>query len=292
MRSLLANQVQIFKKSRRGQIGLLLLLVFFIMAIIGPFVAPFGPQEKCFTGDEALARFSPPTAGHIFGTTWQGRDVLSQVLYRARSTFLVGIFSAIIAVFFGANIGLLSGYFGGVLDDFFMRVTDIAYGMPFLPFVLVLIALTSGGGGGGNIFTLVIGIAALLWRTTARTVRAEVMSIKQREFVTWARSKGGSHLRILYKHIAPNVLPIITLYTALSMVWAVLTEASVTFLGFGNPATPSWGFMLYRVFISGAISFAWWWIFPPAICIVLFVLSGFLIGQAYEEVGNPKMKQM
>lgn len=292
MRSILANQIEIFKQSRRGQIGLLLFLVFFILAIIGPLVAPFGPQEKSFNKSGELARFNPPNGRHIFGTTWQGRDVLSQVLYGARSTFLVGIFSAIIAVFIGANIGLLAGYFGGYLDDFFMRVTDIAYGMPFLPFVLVLIALTSGGGGEGNLFTLVIGITALLWRTTARTVRAEVMSIKEREFVTWARSKGGSHFRILYKHIAPNVLPIVTLYTALSMVWAVLTEASVTFLGFGNPATPSWGFMLYRVFISGAISFAWWWILPPAICIVLFVLSGFLIGQAYEEVGNPKMKQM
>lgn len=292
MKRLLQDQVEIFKKSRIGKVGLIIFGCFVLVAIFGPLIAPHGQLVK-FKGPEGqLLRFSPPTWRHPLGTTWMGRDVLSQVILGTRYTLSVGLFSAIIGVFIGTNIGLISGYFGGYIDDIFMRLTDVAYGMPFLPFALVLIALTSGGGGTGAIIQLIIAITALNWRTTARVVRAEVLSFKEREFVSWARSKGGGHLRIMFKHIAPNLLPIVSLYTALSMVWAILAEASITFLGFGDPNSPSWGFMLYRVFTSGAISFAWWWFLPPAICIVLLATSGFFIGQAYEEVANPELKQL
>jgi peptide/nickel transport system permease protein len=167
-----------------------------------------------------------------------------------------------------------------------MRLTDIAFGIPFLPFAIVLIALT-----GPSIMNIILTISILLWRTTARVIRSQVLSIKERPFIISAKVSGASHFRIMYVHILPNVLPMSFLYIALGIAWATLVEASISFLGFGDPQLISWGQMLYYTFLTGSARSDWWNVLPPGLCITLFVISAFMIGQAYEEVINPRLRK-
>jgi len=167
-----------------------------------------------------------------------------------------------------------------------MRITDIAFGIPFLPFAVVLIALTRP-----SIWNIILTISCLSWRTTARVIRSQVLSLKERPFIQAAKVSGGSDLRIMYVHILPNVLPMSFLYVALGIAWATLTEASLSFLGFGDPRMISWGQILYYAFINGSARSAWWVVLPPGICITLFVISAFMVGHAYEEMVNPRLRK-
>jgi peptide/nickel transport system permease protein len=158
------------------------------------------------------------------------------VIIGSRVALIVGFIAAIFLSFIGTNVGLIAGYYGGRLDSFLMRMTDIAFGIPFLPFAVVLIALTRP-----SIWNIILTISCLMWRTTARVIRSQVLSLKERPFIQAAKVSGGSDLRIMYVHILPNVLPMSFLYVALGIAWATLTEASLSFLGFGDPRMISWG---------------------------------------------------
>jgi len=170
------------------------------------------------------------------------------------------------------------------VDDVLMRLTDIVFGIPFLPFAVVLVALLRP-----SIWNIVLTISCLLWRTTARVIRSQVLSLRERPFVRAARVAGASDLRIMYVHLLPNVMPMSLLYVAFGVAWAVLAEASLSFLGFGDPRMVSWGQMLYAAYISGSIRHAWWSVVPPGLCITLFTASVFLIGREYERVVNPRL---
>jgi peptide/nickel transport system permease protein len=220
------------------------------------------------------------------GTTAMGRDILSQMLFATRTTVLIGLVSGLISILIGANLGLLSGYYGGRMDEILMRFTDIIYGMPFLPFLIVLIALF-----GRSFWFVIIAICCIVWRTSARVIRAQTLSIKQRQFILAAKARGCNDLRIIYGHIMPNILPLLLLYTSFNIAWSVLAEAGASFLGFGDPNNLSWGGMLYNLWISGKVRTAWWWFAPPAICIVLLVSALVFVSRAYEEVANPRLKQ-
>jgi peptide/nickel transport system permease protein len=189
-------------------------------------------------------------------------------------------------VFVGFNVGLVSGYAGGRIDDLFMRIVDITYGIPFLPFAILLVSLLRP-----SVWNIVLTISLLFWRTTARVIRAQVLTLRERPFVTSARASGAGPLRIMYLHIAPNVLPLALLYVALGVGTGVLTEAGLAFLGFGDPRMVSWGGMLNVAFHTGSIRLAWWWVIPPGIGIALFVISTFLVGRAYEEIVNPRLHE-
>jgi peptide/nickel transport system permease protein len=227
-----------------------------------------------------------PSLTHWFGTTQSARDVLSQTVWGTRVALIVGIISAFCVTFIGTNIGIISGYYGGKIDDILMRIADIAYGIPFLPLCMLLVALLEP-----NIWSIILGIVTLFWRTTARVIRAQVLTLKERPFVWSAKAAGASDLRIMYLHIAPNVLPLSLLYLALGVGWGVITEASLSFLGLGDPLKMSWGYMLFDAFSVGAMKRAWWWIIPPGICIALVVVSFFLVGRAYEEFVNPRLRR-
>jgi peptide/nickel transport system permease protein len=144
---------------------------------------------------------------------------------------------------------------------------------------------------GPSLWNMIIAISILMWRTTARVIRSQVLSLKERPFITAAKVSGAGHLRIMYVHILPNVLPMSFLYVALGIAWATLAEASLSFLGFGDPLMFSWGQMLYYAFLTGSTRSAWWTVLPPGICITLFVISAFMVGQAYEEVVNPRLRR-
>jgi len=267
-----------------GAVGGVLLLVFTLVAIGAPWFAPFDPLAVNYFPGGELARLSPPDGTHWLGTSYYGRDVLSQLIYGARVSLLVGIAAAAITVAIGANIGLWAGYAGGRLDALLMRVTDIAFGIPFLPFTVLLVALLQP-----SVWNIILTISVLQWRSVARVIRAQTLSLKTRPFIRAARVAGASRARIVYRHIFPNLIPLILLNVAFGVAYAVLAEASIGFLGFGDPGRVSWGSMLHDAYITGSLSRAWWPVVPPGLCIMLFVLSAFLVAREFERFADPRL---
>ena len=198
---------------------------------------------------------------------------VSSMIFQSAPPFITGILLLIVLI-------------GGKLDEVLMRLTDVVYGMPFLPFIIVLIALF-----GRSKWFVMLAIVLIVWRTSARVVRAQTLSLKQRQFVAAAKVRGCGAVRIIYRHIMPNILPLLLLYTAFNIAWSVIAEAGASFLGFGDPDQLSWGGMLYELWISGKSRVAWWWFALPSIAIVMLVTSLVFISRAYEEVANPRLKQ-
>jgi len=263
--------------------GAIMLLILVLLAIFGPFFAPYDPWEPQYSETGAL-RLTPPSAQHWLGTDSNARDILSQLLYGSRIAVGMSILAASMIVFIGTLIGLTSGYFGGAIDAILMRITDAAFVIPSIPFVAVLVALTRP-----SLFNIVFAITFLYWRSSARVVRGQVLSLKERPFVKASRASGASSFYIIRKHILPNVLPFVTFYAAIGVQGAVIAEASVSFLGFGDPGLMSWGKMLQYAFAIGATRVAWWWVIPPGTMISLLVLSVYLLRRGYEEVVNPRL---
>ncbi|MFO8090404.1 MAG: ABC transporter permease [Desulfatiglandaceae bacterium] len=280
-----ASQFAIFRQDKLGMAGLVILLFFIALAVFAPYIAPHDPMETLMNPDGTMARMQPPSLDFPFGTDRMGRDILSQVIIGSRVAVGVGVLCAIMVVIIGTNVGLIAGYFGGKVDDILMRITDIVYGIPFLPFAVILVALLDP-----SIFNIILAIVLITWRSTARVVRAQVLTIKERAFIEAAKVSGAGNFRIIYRHIMPNVLPLSFVYGALSMGWAILTEASVSFLGYGDPLLMSWGKIIFMCYVAQAIMVAWWWVLAPGLAIILLVLSGFFIGRAYEEVVNPRLR--
>lgn len=268
-----------------GRIGLVVLLGFLFVAVAGPSLAPFDPLGVNYLPGNRLARLREPDAVFLLGTTYHGRDVFSQLLVGARVSIVVGLVSALIVVVIGTNVGLVAGYFGRGTDAVLMRITDIAFGIPFLPFAVLLVALLRPSLG-----NIILTISCLLWRSAARVIRAQVLSLKEQPFVRAASVAGASHARIIYGHLLPNILPIALLYTALGVAYAVLAEASLSFLGFGDPNTVSWGTMLYDTYLTGSIGRAWWWTLPPGFCITALVLAVFLVARDLEAAVDPRLR--
>jgi peptide/nickel transport system permease protein len=270
-----------------GAVGLVIILFFVLMAIFGPMVAPHGPFDVTDAQSGGIARLSPPSASSPMGTTNQGLDVFSQLLWGARVALTVGVTSALGSIILGTLVGLVAGYFGGWTDEVLMRITDVAFGIPFLPTALVIISIT-----GPSLALIILLITLFLWRTTARVIRAQVLSLKARPFVWAAKAAGASQARILFVHIAPNVLPLSFLYMAIGVQGGVMLEAALSFLGFGDPNVVSWGSMLNEAFKAGAMRTAWWWVLPPGLALSLFVVSVFMVTRAYEEMLNPRLREI
>ncbi|MCC7347212.1 MAG: ABC transporter permease [Variibacter sp.] len=286
LRDRVRGAVRFLAADRVGFAAWLVLLFFTVLAVAGTTLAPHDPIESLYRDNGSLARLEPPSREFWLGTTNLGQDVLSQVIAGTRIPITVGVISAVFVVFIGTNVGLIAGYYGRHVDDVLMRVTDVAYGIPFIPFAIVLISITGIG-----ITNIILAITLLLWRTSARVVRSQVLSLKERPFVLAARLAGASNFRILYRYIAPHVMPLALLYMAFGVAWGILAEASLGFLGFGDPERISWGQMLYYAFRSGSIRIAWWWTVPPGLAIVLTVASFYLIGRTFEVVANPRLRE-
>jgi peptide/nickel transport system permease protein len=286
IKEIASSQFHIITRHKFGVFGAVILAVFGLVALFAPILAPHDAWETLKTPEGRVAILKPPSGQFPLGTTMMGRDILSQMIYATRTTVLIGLTAGLISILIGANIGLLSGYYGGRLDEALMRFTDIVYGMPFVPFLIVLIALF-----GRSIWFVILAICCIVWRTSARVIRAQTMAIRQRQFIQAAKARGCSDLRIIYGHILPNIMPLLLLYTAFNIAWSVLAEASASFLGFSDPNNLSWGGMLYELWISGKIRTAWWWFAWPSVCIVLLVSALVFISRAYEEVANPRLRK-
>jgi peptide/nickel transport system permease protein len=265
-------------------VGAAIYAVIAVMALFADWLAPYDPRAILRTGVR-VARYLPMSPSHWLGTTSSGRDVLSQVIFGARAALEVGLTAAFAVVAIGTLAGLLAGYLGGWTDRVVTWLSDIVLGLPFLPFMLVLAALTRPGTG-----VVVFTVAALLWPNTARVIRAQVMSLRERAWVEAARVTGCSTPRIMFIHVLPQVLPLAALYGSVAIGWAILAEASASFLGFGDPQTLSWGVMLQEAYANQALSRgAWNWFAPPGAAIMAMVLAGFLISRGSEKLLFPKL---
>ncbi|WP_435101085.1 ABC transporter permease [Halarchaeum sp. P4] len=281
----LVAHFQFLASDRPALAGFVVLVTFAFLGVFGPMLAPHDPiRANIQNAQGTILRLHAPTLQAPFGTTAYGKDVFSQFLAGARPTFIVGVVGGVATGAIGFLVGLVSGYFGGWVDELLMRLTDLTFSLPLMPMALLLLTFIQP-----NIWIITLIIAAFLWKMPARVIRSEVMSVSERTFVKSARSSGAGHLRTMFVHVAPNVLPIAFLYTAYGVAWSIAAQASLAFLGFGDPTTTSWGRMLRQVFASGSIRVAWWWVIPPAVGIAAVTTSVFLIGRAYEEVINPEI---
>jgi len=282
--SMVRNIWRIFTRYKSGVLGFFMLLSIIILAVFAPWIAPFDPTMVAeATAADVLA---PPSREHILGQDETGKDVYSSVLYGSRISLLVGFAASLIIVAVGTAVGMLSGYLGGRVDVVLMRITDAILVVPALPLMLVIIAVA--GRGIKNII-LVIGL--LTWTYMARVVRAQVLSVKERQFVLRARSIGAGHLRIMVNHILPQVLPVIFAEATLDVSYAILSEATLSFLGLGDPTLISWGSMLNRAFMQGAVTRgAWWYLIPPGIALAWVTLGLTLLSGALQEIINPRLR--
>lgn len=275
------------------RLSMLTVAFFMFVAILAPVLAPNPPLQRQYqTADEIMIeKWADPAimgadTGYILGTTAEGFDIFSQLIYGTRAALLVGLIAAVFTAGIGTMVGLVAGYYGGKVDDTLMRVVDFLYGMPMLPTVIILVALL-----GPSLWNIIFAVIILQWRSTARVIRSQALSLRERPFVKAAQVAGASDWHIISRHLAPNVLPMSFLYGSFAIAWAILTEAGVSFIGLGDPNTVSWGTMLQASRAYSALQFgAWWWFVPPGICIGLLVISGFLIGRGYEEITNPKLQ--
>lgn len=273
-----------FWRNRMALLGALMLLVVVVMAFLAPWLAPFDPDASVRVTIDNI--YAPPDATHWLGTDDAGKDVLSSVIYGARVSLFVGFFASFISLVIGGLVGLIAGFYGGRVDNLLMRLTDILLVIPDLPLMIVLIALLGRGLG---ILILVIGI--LGWTGTARVVRAQTLSVRERKFVQRARAIGAGNFYIVRRHIFPLVFPLMVVNAVLVISAAILNESTLAFLGLGDPTRLSWGQMLNFAFRRGAMSAgAWWALAPPGLAIIWVVLGLTLLGNGLERIFNPKLE--
>jgi peptide/nickel transport system permease protein len=272
-----------FRRRPMAMVGLFMLLAVVFVAVFAPWLAPYDPHESIdVTAADILA---PPDADHLLGRDDAGKDVLSLLIYGARISLLVGFTASFMSIIIGTTVGLTAGYYGGRVGNTLMRVTDFLMVIPTLPLMLVIISVW---GRGIEKIVLVIGI--LYWTYTARLVRSQVLSVKERKFVLRSRAIGTGHFRIISRHIFPQVLPLIIAQAVLDISTAIIAESSLAFLGLGDPTAISWGMMLNFAFERAISRMAWWFLLPPGIAIVWVSLSLVLIGTAIEDIVNPRLR--
>lgn len=265
---------KVVSQDRMTSVYFSILLIIFLMGIIGPMITPYGYQERLYTDAGELLRSHPPSLSYPLGTTEEAYDTLSRLLYGARPTVITGLLGGGIIISIGGAVGLVSGYYGGRVGDLLMRVTDFMYGVPMIPFAIVLLALF-----GMSFVMSIIVIGLILWRSSARVIRSQVLQIKERSFVQSAQATGASDLRIVVKYILPNVAPMMALMFAMGLGYAIIVQASLAFVGVVDPFVPSWGVMLRNAYQSGYMGTALWWSLPPGILISATVLSSFMFGR-------------
>jgi peptide/nickel transport system permease protein len=272
-----------FRRHRTGVAGLVVLVLFGLMAVFAPLIADPAGLSRTQAAGEILAG---PSSSLWLGTDEYGRSVLTLLIYGARVSLLVGLFATVISMVLGTVIGIASGFIGGRIGGLLYRLTEWFLVIPFLPLALVLATLL-----GGSLFTVGLVIGVTSWPGTALLIRSQTLSIKQRPYLERARVLGAGSWHQMARHILPNVMPMVFANTTLTVAGAILAETTLSFLGFGDPGRVSWGTMLESAFSNGALTLgAWWFLFPPGICVVLVVLSFTLVGQALEEIFNPRLR--
>jgi ABC-type dipeptide/oligopeptide/nickel transport system permease subunit len=247
------------------------------------FEATFHGQSTINVDNLGLAFLG--TAYGVLGTDALGADLLAQNMWGTRISLLVGLVASFLGIGIGLIVGLIAGYKSGLADETLMRFTDMILVIPVLPLLIVLIAVL-----GASIYNLILVIGLLSWMGFARVIRSQVLSLKERSFIEAAKASGAGTGRILARHIFPNIVSLTYVNLALTVPAAILTEAALSFLGLGDPTTPSWGHILNDVELYQAAG-SWWWVLPPGIAIALLSLSFVLMGYALDEIFNPRLRR-
>jgi peptide/nickel transport system permease protein len=264
----------------KAVVALTVLVAFTVMAIAARLT---GLQS----GDADVANiYGAPSAQHWLGLDDAGRDVLTQLLIGSWPTLLIGLSAACVAMMIGGAVGLMAGYSRGWLDLLLLRVTDYFIVVPALPFAMVITAVWGPG-----IFHMIVVIGVLLWATTARVVRAQVKSGRERVYVQRVRILGASHLHVIVRHVLPEVMPLIATTGALAVAHAILMQAALEFLGLGGAESLSWGTMIRFAFQRDALlNGAWWFVIWPGVAISLVIASCYWLSQSVEKAINPRLR--
>ena len=275
-----------YRTSSAGLVGLGIILFFMALAFLAPYIVPDPMDVENWYNEDV---FLPPSWVKIFdpeaqtygilGSDHVGRDTLSGVIWGSRVSLVVGFVAAILTLFIGLLVGLVAGYIGGKVDDAICRVIDLVLTLPVLPLMVILVATVGSG------IWIIIGVIGLVWWTwTARIIRSQVLTLKERTYVEASRALGANNMHVISNHILPGVLPLLFANATTMIAFSILAEAGISFIGLGDPTKMSWGLMLFDAMNFGAfVQFAWWIIIPPGLSIALVILAVFLIGQSMEK---------
>lgn len=278
----------VYSRVRKGVLGLALVLFFFAIAGFAGFFSPFDPTKI-----DASRTWLPPNSLNWLGTDWFGHDLFSQMVYGTRVSLLVGVFATLISAVVGTMIGLFGGYYGKRFGEFLERVIDFFLVIPYLPLIIVLVAVVEAMEISIPVLWVVIFVIGITgWSGTARVIRSQVLTVRERQFIDRARTAGAGDMRILTRHILPNVFPLVFANAVLTVAGAVLSEVTLDFLGLGDPTTVSWGMILHLALSNNAVyRGAWWWVISPGVAIILLVMGFTLIGYSIEEISNPRLRE-
>ncbi|MCU1429741.1 MAG: transporter permease [Actinomycetia bacterium] len=284
-RRALSRVWRMYRASKPGMIGLVVLLVFVVLAFAAPALASSSGLHAISTVQNPT--WASPSKFGPLGTDNLGRTIGAQFLWGSRISLFVGLAATLLTMLIGSVVGIAAGFFGGRIEGVLMRITEWFLVIPFLPLAIVLASVLSR-----SLFNIILVIAITSWPFTARLIRAQVLSVKERGYVDRSRALGASRWHLTTRHIVPNVAPLILANTTLTVPIAILTETTLSFLGLGDPSRASWGKMLNEAFDAGAIGqHAWWYYVPPGLGIMLVVLAFTLCGQALEEILNPRLSE-
>jgi peptide/nickel transport system permease protein len=267
-----------YKQSKLALIGLAIVVFLALVALVAPWISPYPPDEP-----GVGRRFEPPSLNHLMGTDEIGKDLFSEILFGTRISLTVAVYASLASGLLGAIVGSISGYFGGVIDELLMRFTDVFQVLPEL-FLALLFTIIFGPG----LLNIVFIISVVSWPTTARLVRAEFLSLKERPFVEAARSIGAGHMRIIVGEILPNAIPPLIISTTLVAGTAVLLESTLSFLGLGDISSPSWGLVLHETL--PVMRYGWWLTFFPGLSIALLVLALNMVGEGLNDALDPRFR--
>ena len=270
----------VLRERKAAVIGLAIIAFFIVLALIAPYISPYSASAQ------SCSVYAPPSIHHWLGCDDGGIDMLSELMQGGRISLVIGFAATLVAMVIGGGVGIVSGYFGGWVDVSLMRVTDYLLVIPDLVFAMVIAELW-----GASLLHVILVIGILEWTTTARVIRAQVMSLKQRVYVKRAKAIGCGHARIIWKHVLPQVGPLLIANTVLTVAIAVYLETALAFLGLEDPTVTTWGTILEHAFDRTAISSgAWWAIVPDGFAIAAVIVGCFLFGQAVEDALNPRLK--
>lgn len=276
---MIARLVRLGRRHPSAAVGVVGLIVIVGAALLAPLLAPDGPRDR------VGAPFASPSGSHLLGLDDGGTDVLSGLMYGARTSLVVGFGAAVVATLLGGALGVLAGYYGGITDSLLSRIVDYFMVLPTLPLMIVVAALWNV-----SIASIILIIGLVSWTSTARILRAQVASLRRRVFVMRARSLGARHSMILRRHILPHVAPLVVANMVLVIGIAIFFESALAFLGLGDPDAVSWGNQIASAFAAAAVSEgAWWAIVPPGVCIAAVIICCTLVGRAVEDALNPRI---
>ena len=269
-----------FLRQKQAIIGLIILAVFVLLAIFSPLIVGSDPAKK--VGNV----FEHPSSQHILGTDGGGADMLKLLIAGSRISLLVGVAAALVAALIGGTVGVLAGYFGGRTDGVLMRITDYFLVMPDVPLMIIAAALF-----GRSLLNIIIIIGIIYWTSTARIIRSQVKTVRERGYVKRAQAIGSSSTRIIFKHILPQATPLLIANTVLFIAYAIFAETFIAFLGLGDPSAISWGRLIENAFVDDALlNDAWWAIVPPGVAIMVVVIACTMVGQSMEDALNPRLR--